>query len=582
MRVFYDWNSNQTEMSKDDISYRTVQYNDRNKVSSITANNETVTFEYDANNSRYKREDNEQTVYYVGALELTYPKSSELTTNVIKRYVGNDAIQSYTVEVAADESISSHAELKWLFTDYQGSIIAITNEKYKIQQEFTYDAFGKQSVIIPTAVEAAMNYDLQTAVLGEIFGNLRGYTGHESLKLGDDNRVIHMNGRIYDAGTGRFMQTDPFVQAPGNLQNYNRYSYVLNNPMSYTDPSGYLFDKGFKTFKRAGRSFIRGTTRLFGTELVSMAGSLASSACGPAAGACAAAWNYEFTRAMGGTSSQAFKAGVIAGMTAQAFYEIGQHFKVAFKITKDFGFADLKLGQQLQWAGSHALVGGISSVASGGKFGHGFVSAGFTKMAMGNAGFNMNNRDWDAIAGRTIVAGIVGGTASQITGGKFANGARTAAMMHALNAEAPNIGSILSNETSKLGISVAFPEELLSFFGVDIEGADVELELGIVRDDTADIGGYGSISFTKTTGENAGRNFGLGLEYGRTQGNILDFSGESHGVIFAGQEITRGTNGNLGYSLSGKLGYAVGGVVTHTKTMSIWQILGDAKAIYGN
>ncbi|WP_342626735.1 RHS repeat-associated core domain-containing protein, partial [Pseudoalteromonas rubra] len=48
-----------------------------------------------------------------------------------------------------------------------------------------------------------------------------------------------MNGRIYDADTGRFMQADPVVQAPSNLQNYNAYSYVLNNPLSYTDPSGY-------------------------------------------------------------------------------------------------------------------------------------------------------------------------------------------------------------------------------------------------------------------------------------------------------------------------------------------------------
>ncbi|KZW98689.1 hypothetical protein JL49_21760 [Pseudoalteromonas luteoviolacea] len=74
-------------------------------------------------------------------------------------------------------------------------------------------------------------------------------------------------------------------------------------------------------------------------------------------------------------------------------------------------------------------------MASGGKFGHGFVSAGFTKMAMGNAGFNMDNRDLDAIAGRTTVAAIIGGTASVLTGGKFANGAKTAAMMHLVNGE---------------------------------------------------------------------------------------------------------------------------------------------------
>jgi hypothetical protein len=49
-----------------------------------------------------------------------------------------------------------------------------------------------------------------------------------------------MNGRIYDAKLGRFLQADPIVQAPKNSQNLNRYSYVLNNPLSYTDPSGFF------------------------------------------------------------------------------------------------------------------------------------------------------------------------------------------------------------------------------------------------------------------------------------------------------------------------------------------------------
>jgi RHS repeat-associated protein len=50
--------------------------------------------------------------------------------------------------------------------------------------------------------------------------------------------VIHMNGRIYDPTLGRFLQADPVIQAPGNPQNWNAYSYVFNNPYSYTDPSG--------------------------------------------------------------------------------------------------------------------------------------------------------------------------------------------------------------------------------------------------------------------------------------------------------------------------------------------------------
>ena len=69
-------------------------------------------------------------------------------------------------------------------------------------------------------------------------GDQRGFTGHEHLaELG----IIHMNGRLYDPVLGRFLQADPIIQAPHNAQSHNRYAYVLNNPLSFTDPSGFSF-----------------------------------------------------------------------------------------------------------------------------------------------------------------------------------------------------------------------------------------------------------------------------------------------------------------------------------------------------
>jgi len=62
----------------------------------------------------------------------------------------------------------------------------------------------------------------------------RGYTGHEHL---DDFGLIHMNGRIYDPILARFLQADPFMEDTGTL---NRYTYVHNNPLAFTDPSGYF------------------------------------------------------------------------------------------------------------------------------------------------------------------------------------------------------------------------------------------------------------------------------------------------------------------------------------------------------
>ena len=83
---------------------------------------------------------------------------------------------------------------------------------------YTYDAWGKRT-------------------LGQVSMPLvtRGYTGHEHL---DELGLINMNGRLYDFNLGRFLSPDNFVQSPSNPQNYNRYSYCLNNPLKYTDPDG--------------------------------------------------------------------------------------------------------------------------------------------------------------------------------------------------------------------------------------------------------------------------------------------------------------------------------------------------------
>nr|NQU93832.1 hypothetical protein [Bacteroidota bacterium] len=52
------------------------------------------------------------------------------------------------------------------------------------------------------------------------------------------SEAVAGNGRMYDAALCRFLSPDPHVQMPDYSQNFNRYSYALNNPLVYTDPSG--------------------------------------------------------------------------------------------------------------------------------------------------------------------------------------------------------------------------------------------------------------------------------------------------------------------------------------------------------
>jgi RHS repeat-associated protein len=68
----------------------------------------------------------------------------------------------------------------------------------------------------------------------------RGFTGHEHA---EDLGLIHMRGRVYDPRTGRFLSRDPVVQFPHSTQSYNRYTYALNNPLSWVDPSGFSVER---------------------------------------------------------------------------------------------------------------------------------------------------------------------------------------------------------------------------------------------------------------------------------------------------------------------------------------------------
>ncbi|WP_282955585.1 RHS repeat-associated core domain-containing protein, partial [Pseudoalteromonas luteoviolacea] len=199
----------------------------------------------------------------------------------------------------------------------------------------------------------------------------------------------HMNGRIYDVDTGRFMQTDPFVQAPSNLQNYNAYSYVLNNPLSYTDPSGYLFKKLFKA--------------IADVPLLNIA---VQAVMAFYCQVCLVAYNALSTYAVTGS----LKAGVIAGLSSAAMPGGGSVGNVI----------------------GSAAIGGVAAKLQGGNFSKGFFAAGLGA-ATGGIGRGVKNP-----IGQILIGAAVGGTVSKLTGGKFANGAYSAAFSTAIVTAAGN------------------------------------------------------------------------------------------------------------------------------------------------
>ena len=247
------------------------------------------------------------------------------------------------------------------FTDNIGSILSVIYEDGAKVFDASYDAWGRQTVTRNT------------------IGLHRGYTGHEMLPEFD---IVNMNGRLYDPLLGRFFSPDNFVQMPDNSQNFNRYSYCLNNPLKYTDPSGNLFgiDDAVIAF-----------------AVFNMANSMMQAA-------------YE--------GKSVWKAGAFSLLSSAVTYGIGEAFKGAANT----------FGNELLRAGAHGLSSGVFAALDGGNFASAFVS-GATASGMGSYAQAVSMNTGLMIASTTAMGGAV----AWLTGGEFLQGAMNGMMIGAFN-----------------------------------------------------------------------------------------------------------------------------------------------------
>jgi RHS repeat-associated protein len=254
--------------------------------------------------------------------------------------------------------------------------VAITSGTGTLTERLSYDPWGKRRNATTNAWSSpSPGSQLLPATLALL---PRGYTSHEHLdKLG----LIHMNGRVYDPELGRFLSADPLIQFPESTQGFDRYAYVGNSPLSYTDPSGH--------------------------GLLGIVGSIVSFFYPPVGALLIAVDGY----LEGGLQGALFS---VASMAAAA------------GVGDMFGHAVGTLGNELARAAVHGLIQGALSAAQGGKFGAAFLAAGVTS-GYGSSGLGqIGNR-----VTRVISAAVLGGTVSKIGGGKFANGAVTGAFVQA-------------------------------------------------------------------------------------------------------------------------------------------------------
>jgi len=228
----YDDNGNMTSSQFAQDNERTLSYTSFSKPREIRKGNTFTKFGYDTSHMRsWQVTDKDTTIYISPRTDTGYHYEQVIENGVTKH---RHYIYGGTGMIAVHEETDDATPEKYnyFFKDHIGSIEvvveAIGDGSASCKGRYKFDEFGKQ-----TRTDCG-----GTSIFVESFSlTHHGFTGHEHL---EDLGVIHMNGRTYDADLGRMMQADPFIQAPGYSQSYNRYSYAWNNPLSMTDPSGYF------------------------------------------------------------------------------------------------------------------------------------------------------------------------------------------------------------------------------------------------------------------------------------------------------------------------------------------------------
>ena len=306
---------------------------------------------------------------------------------------------------------------RYFHTDNLGSISVITDETGAVVPNGRqgYDAWGRRRW--PNGADDTGSLPLSQTT--------RGFTGQEELS---DVGLVHLNGRIYDPLIARMTSADPMVPDPLNGQAWNRYSYVVNNPLAFTDPSGYCFlglcsiGNIFKEFQHLLRD-----VPIVGT-IVEVA---AVAICG-AVLVCAVTAAFLSTTAVAGIETGSLKlglrAGLIAAATAVAFWEVGNLTNQIAGVDPSKGHIQPQFGTEAYAFNvtAHAAVGCASAVASGGKCGPAALAGGVTSAA------------GPVINGHGFFYGLVantalGGGAAVLGGGKFENGAITSAFGYLFN-----------------------------------------------------------------------------------------------------------------------------------------------------
>ncbi|HVJ19019.1 MAG TPA: RHS repeat-associated core domain-containing protein, partial [Polyangiaceae bacterium] len=211
------------------LASSTFAYNWFSKPYEIQSSGDTLRFDYDAAFARVSKESMTTGAKTIYAGEL-YERASDPNLGV--------DVHTFTITARGKNVAQIHRQVedgvavdqvRYLSTDHLGSTSLVTTKDeqgmLEILERPSYDAWGqRRSHLWGQALQVP---DHPVTI---------GFTGHLS---GLEGGVMNMRGRFYDPTVGRFLTPDPIVQSPTDMRSHNRYSYVWNNPLNATDPTGF-------------------------------------------------------------------------------------------------------------------------------------------------------------------------------------------------------------------------------------------------------------------------------------------------------------------------------------------------------
>jgi RHS repeat-associated protein len=224
----YDANGNMTSGRGANISWTSFNYPLCIRYgSNCSGGSDYSQFSYTPDRQYWKQESNytsggtATTIYIDGILEKVATSAGTDYRHMIR--AGGSTI------IVSRKSTGTNS-VHYVTRDHLGSSSAVTNSSGGVLVNSSFDAFGKRRGANWSGSPSGADW---TAIAAT---TRRGYTDHTML---DNVGLVHMNGRLQDPILGRFATADPFISEPGFTQNYNRYSYVYNNPIRFVDPSGF-------------------------------------------------------------------------------------------------------------------------------------------------------------------------------------------------------------------------------------------------------------------------------------------------------------------------------------------------------